>query len=456
MADIFYLALFIISIFVTILFVVGTHEFGHFIVARLCGVKVLRFSVGFGKTLWRRVGKSGTEYVFALIPLGGYVQMLGEGTSQEVPAHEAHQAFNQQPYYKKFLIVLAGPAVNLLCAFALYWLIFVIGFVTIKPIIGQVTPNSIASKAGVQANTEIVNVDQQTITSWMGFMFRLLAHIGNHDTLILTTQTQKNAETKVYTLDLENWRMDGLTPDPLTSLGIIPYEPPTPLIIGFISEKSPAAQSPLNVGDKIIAINNVQVKDWQALMSAIKLLPGQTAIFLVKRAGKTTKLEVTIGTQRSWLLKKSGYLGIGPNVEFPPETLRKVRYSPLEAIPYAFHEVSEFTYFNLLLFGKLFAGKLSLQSLGGPITIFESAGKALNYGIVPFLGFLAFLSASVGVINLIPIPGLDGGHLLFETIEVIIRRPLPERLLISLYYMGFAFIMFVLVQALINDVLRLT
>jgi regulator of sigma E protease len=331
----------------------------------------------------------------------------------------------------------------------------VIGFVTIKPIIGQVMPDSIASKAGVQANTEIISVDFEKISGWTGFMFRLLAHVGDNDKMTIGTRAPNKTEKMLHVLDLADWKMDGLSPDPLSSLGIMPYDPPVPLLIGFISDNSPAAHSPLKVGDKIIAIDGKHIRDWPDLMKTIQSHANQETTFTVQRAKKTMKLPVAIGSERPWLFKKSGYLGISPDVEFPPEMLRKVQHSPLAAIPHALHEVSEFTYFNLVLFAKLFAGKLSLQTLGGPITIFESAGKALNYGITPFIAFLAFLSASVGAINLIPIPGLDGGHLLFETIEFIIRRPIPQRLLIGLYYMGFAFIMFVLIQALMNDVLRL-
>lgn len=453
MTHFFYLLLFVVSIFVTILFVIGTHEFAHFAVARLLGVKVLRFSIGFGKTLWRRYDKSGTEYVFALIPLGGYVKMLDESEGAVAP-QERHRAFNRQPFFKKFLIVLAGPTMNLLCAFTLYWLIFVVGFVAVKPVIGQVTPHSIASKAGVQANQEIISVDLQNVTSWTGVLFRLLSHIGSNDSLMLGTRDAKNVTT-YYSLDLMDWKMNNLTPDPLSSLGIIPYEPPLPLVIGHIADGSPAALSPLKVGDRIVALNGQRIHNWQEIMRLIQSSADKDIVFTVKRAKQTLRLSVKVGAERSVLLKKSGFLGIGPSVVMPPEMLREVRYTPLAAIPKALHEVSDFVYFNLVLFGKLVTGKLSLQTLGGPITIFESAGESLNSGIIPFLGFLAFLSASVGVINLFPIPGLDGGHLLFELIEVTIRRPLPQTLLFGLYYLGFAFLIFVLTQALFNDILRL-
>lgn len=360
----------ILGILLTILFVIGTHEAAHFIAARWLGVKVLRFSIGFGKALFRWHDKTGTEYVFALIPLGGYVKMLDENEGN-VPENELSQAYNRQPFYKKFLIVLAGPASNIFCAFILYWLIFMIGFVTVKPIIGNVTPHSIAAEAGLKPNQEILSIDNSTIHSWTGVLFRLMTHIGDHDHLIIETAPVKNKKSQSYSLDLTNWHMDELQPDPLTSLGIKPYEPAAPKYI------------------------------------------------------------------------------------WPKETLRTLKFGPVTAAAYAWRQIHDLTYFNVVLFGKMFTGKLSLKSLGGPITIFESAGDALNAGYLAFMGFLAFLSISIGIINILPIPGLDGGHLFIQAIEAIIRRPIPERYLLLLFRIGFIFILFVLVQALVNDVLRM-
>ena len=353
----------ILAILATIFFVIGTHEWAHFYTARLLGVNVLRFSIGFGKTLFRWQGKTGTEYVLALIPLGGYVKMLDEREGNVSP-NERHHAYNNQPYYKKCLIVLAGPAMNLFCAAALYWIIFMIGFSTIRPIIGDVSPQSIAAQAGLTAHQEITQIDGENTRSWNGILLRLLAHLGNQDTVQITTPN------KVYYLDLADWRMDELTPDPLTSLGITPLIPAIPL-------------------------------------------------------------------------------------KMPPNIIQHIQYSPLAAIPEAWKQVKNLTYFNVMLFEKLITGKISLQSLGGPITIYQSAGNALNMSILAFLGFLAFLSVSIGVINLLPIPGLDGGHLLIQTIEAVIRRPVSEKVLLNLYRAGFFLIIFVMVQALVNDLLRL-
>lgn len=445
----------IIGILVTILFVVGTHEFAHFIVAKMLGVKVLRFSIGFGKTLFSRFDKSGTEYVLALIPLGGYVKMLDE-LEGNVPKEELHLAFNRQPYYKKFLIVVAGPLMNLLCAVVLYWLIFVIGFVAIKPIIGTVTPHSIAAQNGIQPNQEIIAVDGHPTRTWTGVILRLLRHAGNDDNATIEVKNITTHITQTHTLPLTNWNLEGLNPDPLRSLGIKPFEPVIPLRVDVIADGSPAQNSPLHIGDVISAVNKQPVKNWEELMNLIIQHPDQTLDFTVKRGtGQTLNIPVKLGHHRDLLFRKIGYLGIGPIYEPPPDLIRTIKFNPMAAIPYAFEEIWNFTYFNFMIFGKIIMGKISYQSLGGPVTIFETAGKALNYGFIAFFGFLAFLSVALGVINILPIPGLDGGHILIQTIELVIRRPLPINVLVLLYRLGFLLIFLLIFQAIINDVTRL-
>lgn len=444
----------IIGILITIIFVIGTHESAHFIVARLVGIKVLRFSIGFGKTLWRRRDKKGTEYVLSLIPLGGYVQMLDESEGN-VPSEERHMAYNTQPYYKKLLVVSAGPLINIFCALVLYWVIFITGFTTIKPVIGSVEPGSIAARAGLEHGQEIVMADQHPVSSWSSMILRLIAHAGDQDRMSITVESPVDHSRKSLTLDLQKWQLDGLTPDPLMSLGITPFTPGIPLIIGVIAEQSPAAKSGLRVNDKIISIGKQPIADWEKILSIIQAHPDETLSFTVERQGKTVTLPVSIGHQRSLLLQKSGYLGISPSFTWPESLLNKVQYGPVQAIPHAWGQVYDFTYFNFLLVAKLITGKLSLQSLGGPITIFDTAGTALNYGFLAFIGFLAFLSVSIGVINLLPIPGLDGGHLFLQTIEFIIRRPVPEKVLSVLYRLGFSLIILVLAISLVNDLLRM-
>lgn len=443
-----------VGILLTILFIVGTHEAGHFFAARLVGVKVLTFSIGFGKTLLRRVDKRGTEYVFALIPLGGYVRMVDESEGH-VDKKDLRHAYNRQPLYKKFIIVLAGPLMNFICAILLYWVIFTVGFTTAKPIIGSIKPDTIAARAGMKPNQQIVSIDQKEINTWANALFQILSHVGSNDQMQVTAMNPDNRQTSSYQLDLANWKMDKLNPDPLQSLGITMYEPPMKLEIGFIKPDSAAAKAGLQIGDRLIAINHKPIDGWLEIVNIVHDHPDQPMLFTIKRNNKTQDIHVTIGSQRNIFLEKSGTLGIAPDIKIPPQMLQHVQYSPLAAIPRAVKETYDFASFNLLLFGKMVTGKLSLESLGGPITIFDSAGDSLNYGFIPFLGFLAFLSASIGVINLFPIPGLDGGHLFLQIIEAVIQRSIPENMIIVLYRMGFLFIIFIMIQAMVNDVLRL-
>ncbi len=442
------------GILLTLTFVIGTHEAAHFLVARWFNIKVLRFSIGFGKALCTWHDKKGTEYVVGLIPLGGYVKMLDE-TEGTVAKAEQQFAFNRQPFYKKFLVVLAGPMTNILCALLLYWVIFMMGFVTIKPIIGTVNPRSIAAESGLVANQEIVSIDHHPTSTWSSILFRLIAHVGNQDHILIEVKNPTATTTEMHTLDISNWHLSGLTPDPLGSLGIMPYEPDVPLIIGVIEPQSPAAASPLQLGDKIIAVNHVAIKTWEALTNNIIKHPRATLTFTLIRAGHSINVPVTVGDQRNLWLHKSGYLGIGPHFVWPAALQHKIQYGPVLAMQHATLEITQFTYFNLLIFGKMLTGKLSLQSLGGPLTIFQTAGDALNSGFLSFIGFLAFLSVSLGIINLLPIPGLDGGHLFIQLIEFIFQRSLPVNVLMLLYRLGIIFILFILIQAITNDVLRL-
>lgn len=444
----------VLGILLTIFFVIGTHEAAHFAAARLLGVKVLRFSIGFGKTLLRWQDKRGTEYVFALIPLGGYVKMLDEGEGNVAPADRPY-AYNRQPFYKRFLIVAAGPLSNLLCAFLLYWIIFMTGFTTIKPIIGSVAPQSIAAQANLPANHEIISIDNKPVLTWSNVLFRLLSHVGNQDKLIMEVKNTRNGDTRTYELNLTGWRMNELTPDPLGSLGIIPYQPNIPLIIGKISKKSPASSVDLQLGDKILSIDHQPVTNWEEFIRFVMAHPGDNITLTIERDKQKIDISVTLSQKRTLTFQKYGYLGVSPEFHWPANFLQKVHFGPIDALPRAWQEMADLTYFNFLLFGKLITGKLSLQSLGGPIMIFESAGDALHSGWLAFIAFLAFLSIAIGIINILPIPGLDGGHLLIQLIELIIRRPLPESVVLNLYRLGLFLLVFVMIQAIINDILRM-
>lgn len=443
----------VFGILFTILFVIGTHEYAHFLVARLFKVKVLRFSIGFGKTLFSWRDKHNTEYVFALIPLGGYVKMLDEREGK-VAAEALPYAFNRQSFYKKCLIVLAGPCMNILCALGLYWLIMVIGFTTIKPIIGSIAPHSIAAMSGLKPQQIITHVDGHPTLTWTSVLLRLIAHVGNHDHLQLQVISSEQ-QVSHHALDLSQWQLNALTPDPLGSLGIMPFMPTIPLTIGVVADASPASQAKLQVGDTILAINNQPLKSFGELTHYVNAHPLATIILSIKRNEKIIQVPVTLASKQSFFFKKTGYLGIAPELSSTQKWFHHIQYSPLAAIPKAYQALYDLIYFNVVVFGKLITGKLSLQSLGGPITIFEGASDAFHLGLLSFINFLAFLSVAVGVINLFPIPGLDGGHILIYCIEAIIRRPLPDHIILNIYRLGFLLILFIFIQAITNDLLRL-
>jgi regulator of sigma E protease len=444
----------IVGIIITILFVVGVHEAGHFFVAKWSGVKVLRFSIGFGKALFTWHDKSGTEYVLAAIPLGGYVKMLDED-EENVPESERHLAYNRQPFYKKFAIIAAGPATNLLFAFIIYWFLFVIGFVTIAPVIGSLVPKSIAAEAKLPVDREITQVDNKNTHNWVSIIVYLLARAGDTTGLSLQLKDLDTQKTQSYVLDLSHWHLDDLKPDPLQSLGIVPYNPILPNIIGNVVANSPAAQAGLHNKDQIIAIEDKPTADWDTLVSKFVDKPGKSLKFTVKRGTQILVLPVMIGSQQNYFLAPHGYLGFSPAFEWPKKYLQLNKYGPLEAMSRAWDDIKLFTDMNFMVLGKMITGKISLESLGGPITIFQSAGNALNNGALSFLSFLAFLSVSIGIINILPIPGLDGGHLLFQLIEAITRKPLQPRVVMLMYRFGLILLVLVMVQALVNDILRL-
>lgn len=443
----------VLGIIITIFLIVGIHEFGHFIVAKLCGIKVLTFSIGFGKSFAKWHDKQGTEYVLAYIPLGGYVRMLDESEAP-VPDNEKKYAYNRQPIYKKIAVIVAGPLFNFLFAFLLYWCLFVIGFVTIAPVIGNVTPNSIAAQAQIQPQDEIQQIDNKPTRTWIAVIINILMHAGDNTSLSMQVKNSAGG-SEVHQLNLKDWQLDNLRPDPLKSIGIAPYEPTIPNVIGKVLPNSPAAKAGLKPGDKVISIANKPVKDWLNIIDNVSIAPLQTLNFTVIRSNHKIVIPVVIGKRFQLFSSGTGYLGMSPDFIFPKNLLLKNKYGPIDAFYYAWQDTLLFLNMNFIVLKKIILGKISLASLGGPITIFESAGNALNNGIMAFMSFLAFLSISIGVINILPVPGLDGGHLLMQSIEAIIRRPLPEKIQIIMYKLGLFLLIFIMFQALMNDILRL-
>ncbi len=411
---------------VAIIVLVTVHEFGHFWVARRLGVKVLRFSIGFGRPLltWRR-RHDPTEYMLAAIPLGGYVKMLDE-REEPVPEAELPQAFNRQKLWVRSAIVLAGPVFNFLFAFVLYWLLFMAGQSGLKPEIGEVPAHSIAASAGLEAGDWILNVGDRPTPTWSAVWFATLAEgIGGEDLSIRV----RRPDGREQTLVLEGDRLAELEPGQgfLDAIGLQRVSPAIPAVIGEVVPGQPAAAAGLETGDRILAINGVEIDDWQHLVSIVQAHPDQRLDVRLQREG--TFLSLTIQPQAVEVDgEMSGRIGAG--VQYPDALWDEhqvwVYHGPIAAALEAARRVVDVSLLTLRIVGKMLVGTASVENISSPIGIANAAGETASYGLASFVQFLALLSVSLGLINLFPIPVLDGGHLLYFAIEGVIGRPLSE------------------------------
>lgn len=438
-----------------LLLLVLVHEYGHFQVARWCGVKVLRFSFGFGKVLFRWHDKKGTEYAWSLFPLGGYVKMLDE-SEEPVPEQEKHLAFNNKPVWSRIAIVLAGPLFNFLFAFFALWLVLIIGVYSLAPMIETVKPNSIAAHAGLKAQQEIISFNDRPINSWRDFQYAMMPLMGADESVNLTVKSLKKGEVQHLSLPLTGLNLDNKQPNPLESLGIEPFIPNMLPIAGEIVTDSPAAKAGLRLNDKIERINNKKLDDWMYLVDFVRSHPNKTVVLEVKRDKKMLNVPLTIGAQTEQG-KVIGFIGVrSQKVNWPANWLRLQRQEPIAALGTAFKQTVELTTTTFVLMGRLVTGKLSLNTISGPVGIAQGAGDSGRSGLSSYLFFLALVSISLGVLNLLPIPMLDGGHLLYYVIEIVRGKPLSEGVKSVGVYIGLGFVMVLMFIALSNDISRLT
>lgn len=384
------------------------HEFGHFWVARRCGVKVLRFSVGFGMPLLRWHDRQGTEFVIAAIPLGGYVKMLDEREG-EVPVDQLDQSFNRKSVRQRIAIVAAGPVANFLLALVFFWGLAMLGAEQVRPVIGSVEAGSIAAKAGLSSGQEIVAIDGEPTVGWSAVNLQLIRRLGESGTLQLLVREQGSTADSPRELVLDNWLKGTDEPDPIRSLGIRPWRPALAPVLAELDPKGPAQAAGLKAGDRLLALDGQALTDWQQVVDWVRVRPDTKIVLRVERDGAQIDVPVTLAARGKEKVA-SGYLGAGVKaVDWPPEMLREVSYGPLAAIGEGARRTWTMSVLTLDSLKKMLFGELSVKNLSGPITIAKVAGASAQSGVADFLNFLAYLSISLGVLNLLPIPVLDGG-----------------------------------------------
>ena len=434
--------------------IVTVHEFGHYWVAKMLGVKVLRFSIGFGKPLWlKRAGRDKTEYVLAMIPLGGYVKMLDE-REVEVSEDEAPRAFNRQPLKSRFAIVAAGPAFNFIFAIFAYWLMFIVGVTGVRPIVGDVTPDSIASEAGLQYQDEIVAVDQREHRTWESVSIAIFQSMLETDTVDMKV-IRNDVPTYVHLKidDTKEFLGEGAL---LGKLGIGIWRPRIEPVIGEVFEDSPASRAGMKPGDQLRSVDGQKISAWNEWVKYVRSKPDQTLHVVVLRNGSVTRLRIHTSKQiRDG--KTIGKIGASPHID--PNLYQSmrinIRYSPEIAFIKGVVKTWHISLLTLRVLWKLVTGQASLKNIAGPITIAEYAGVSAVIGLSAFLSMLAIFSISIGILNLLPIPILDGGYLFYYVIEWFKGSPVSEHTELVGQKIGLIMLIALMTLAFYNDFTRL-
>jgi regulator of sigma E protease len=448
----FYLAAFALVLGILVI----VHELGHYLVARWAGVRVLRFSVGFGKVLWsKRCGPDATEWAIGAFPLGGYVKMLDEREG-DVPPEEAHRAFNQQTVYWRMAIAAAGPLANFLLAIVLYWGIFWYGTEELKPILGTPPAASAAAAAGIENGERVLKVAGETVATWQDMHWLLLRRAVDQDAIDFEVINARN-EIAIRHLNVSIARTSGWEGDSLDKLGIRFFRPKIRPLLGRIDVDSAAALAGLRSGDEILAIDEKTIETWPHVVQTVRQSPGKTLDFSILRDGQHLRFKVTPASvdERGHEIGRIG--AMVSEAAQPPrnEMMTTVRYGILSALNRAVSETWDKSVFSLVMIGKMITGEVSWRNLSGPVTIADYAGQSARLGLDYYLKFLALVSISLGVLNLLPIPILDGGHLLYYLVEIIRRRPLSERTMEIGQQIGLALLIMLMAFSFYNDINRL-
>ena len=447
----------VIAFVVALGVLVTVHEFGHFWVARTLGIKVLTFSVGFGRALWsRRSGEGETEYVIAMIPLGGYVKMLDESEG-DVAEHERHRAFNRQPLSTRVAVVVAGPAFNFLFAILAYWCMYMIGVDGLRPIVAETAPGSVAERAGFQPGDEMESVQGEKVETWQSAVQSIIAS-SLDERRIEVEVVDASGRRQERAIDLGAIVVDDLTRGRFFQrIGFAPAQPALPAVIGRVEPGRPAQRDGLLPGDRVVQAAGETIGGWSDWVRIVRERPGEMFVVVVERDGAGLEIRLTPDVEQAADGSRFGRIGAG--VRQPEGLIERFyvteRHDPWTALAKGISKTGEISGLTLRMMWKMLLLEVSLENLSGPIGIAEYAGASARFGLSRFLEFLGIVSVSLGILNLLPIPLLDGGHLLYYAVEFLRGRPVSEATRFMGQRLGIALLVGLMGLALYNDLARL-
>ena len=434
---------------------IAIHEFGHYWVARKLGVKVLVYSIGFGPTLLKWTSKkSGIQYQLSALPLGGYVKMLDEREG-DVKEEDKPYAFNRQSPWKRIAIVAAGPLINLIFAIILFWILFLPAQEQLNTRVGKVLPNTPAATAQLHTGDKITAIDGAPVSTWENLNFALIERIG--ETGVITVAAERQGEVKQFQLPIQEFLKDQ-SQSALDALGFVPYRPVIPAVVYKLSEDGAAIRQGMKEGDRIVTIDGVAMKDWFDVVAVVQKSPEKLLNIAVQREGKLVQLQVMPQGKRDNMGNVSGMLGVQSHagkVTIPDDYKQTIQYNPAEALVKAVEKTGQLSSMTLNSIVKMVRGLIGLDNLSGPITIAKVAGQSAEMGWQTFISFMALMSVSLGILNLLPIPMLDGGHLVYYFIEAIRGKPVSEQIQLVGFKIGMVLLGSMMFLAIFNDFMRL-